>query len=189
MNDGRIPAQSPVEMIAAAVQRERSRAGKSLSALASEAGIAKSTLSQLEAGVGNPSIETLWAIASALNVPFSFLFEAPEIGTTLIRAGEGETVSAALADFSSTLLAKCPPSCRRDLYRVDMQPGRTRQSKAHPMGTVEHIIVCQGRIRVGPASAKEDLGPGDYFSFPGDVPHSYEALTPDTIALLVMDTR
>jgi DNA-binding XRE family transcriptional regulator len=61
--------------IAAALRRERDRAGLSLTELARRAGIAKSTLSQLESGVGNPSVETLWSIGVALGVPFSRLVE------------------------------------------------------------------------------------------------------------------
>ena len=42
---------NPNAMIGAALTRERLASGKSLSGLAAEAGIAKSTLSQLEAGL------------------------------------------------------------------------------------------------------------------------------------------
>jgi transcriptional regulator with XRE-family HTH domain len=52
-------------------------AGLSLTELARRAGIAKSTLSQLESGAGNPSVETLWALAVALGVPFSRLVDLP----------------------------------------------------------------------------------------------------------------
>ena len=65
----------PREIIAAALRRERDRAGLSLSELAKRAGIAKSTLSQLESGAGNPSVETLWALSVALDVPFARLIE------------------------------------------------------------------------------------------------------------------
>ena len=46
----------------AGLRRERERVGLSLSELAKRAGIAKSTLSQLESASGNPSVETLWAL-------------------------------------------------------------------------------------------------------------------------------
>ncbi|GAA3746093.1 hypothetical protein GCM10022225_32290 [Plantactinospora mayteni] len=64
---------SPVPAIAAALRRERERTGISLAELARRAGIAKSTLSQLEAGNGNPSVETVWA----LGVPFTFPGDVP----------------------------------------------------------------------------------------------------------------
>ncbi|MFL6110100.1 MAG: helix-turn-helix domain-containing protein, partial [Catenulispora sp.] len=63
----------PLATIAAAVRRERERVGVSIAELARRAGVAKSTLSQLEAGAGNPSIETLWSLGVALGVPFSRL--------------------------------------------------------------------------------------------------------------------
>ena len=53
---------APIEIISQSIARERKKAGLSLAEIARRAGIAKSTLSQLEAGQGNPSIETLWAI-------------------------------------------------------------------------------------------------------------------------------
>src|SRR5256885_15741486 len=67
----------PIAVIAASIRRERERAGLSLSELAKRAGIAKSTLSQLESGLGNPSVETLWALGGALGVPFSRLGDPP----------------------------------------------------------------------------------------------------------------
>jgi transcriptional regulator with XRE-family HTH domain len=179
---------TPVAMIARAVQKERSRAGMSLSALAAQAGLAKSTLSQLEAGQGNPSVETLWAIASALNIPFSCLFETPQTELTVIRADEGLLLSSEVSAFSATLLAKCPPASQRDLYRVQLQKGSVKKSDAHPPGTIEYALVSSGRVRLGPEGATEEIGPGDYFRYPGDVSHSYEALSDCAVLLLVMES-
>lgn len=179
---------SPASLIAAAVHRERQRAGLSLSALAGRAALAKSTLSQLEAGKGNPSIETLWAIATALGIPFSHLFETAAPEATLIRADEGVSLSADAAPLTAVLLDGCPPGRRRDLYRLDFQTGASRTADPHPPGTIEHAIVCAGRLRVGPAGQTEDLAPGDYYRYAGDMPHVYTALSDRATLLLVMET-
>ena len=42
-------------------------------------------------------------------------------------------------------------------------------------------------MRTGPLDALIELGPGDYASFRGDIPHSYEALDPGTWAVHVME--
>src|SRR6185369_11849453 len=89
----------PLAAIAAALRFERERAGLSLSELARRAGLAKSTLSQLEAGAGNPSVETLWALGVALNVPFSQLVEPPAPQVRVVRAGEGPRVPSDHAHF------------------------------------------------------------------------------------------
>ena len=46
-----------------------------LEELSTAAGLGKSTLAQLESGKGNPSVETLWALAAALRVPFGRLVD------------------------------------------------------------------------------------------------------------------
>ena len=61
-----ISNDAPIMILAQAIRRERLQSGMSVSDLARRAGVAKSTLSQLESGLGNPSIETLWALATAL---------------------------------------------------------------------------------------------------------------------------
>ena len=60
------PPSDIVSVVSLSLRRERARAALSLTELARRAGIAKSTLSQLENGSGNPSLETLWALGTAL---------------------------------------------------------------------------------------------------------------------------
>jgi transcriptional regulator with XRE-family HTH domain len=185
MND---PAMTPHELIAVAVQRERQRAGLSLGALAEAAGIAKSTLSQLEARKGNPSIETLWAIATALGVPFAQFFEVAVPAVALVRAHEGDSVAAETSGDMVVLLANCPVGVRRDLYRMTLRAGASRVAAAHPQGTVEHAFVCSGRVRIGPEGQLVEAAAGDYYRYPGDVPHHYEALDGDSLILVVMES-
>jgi transcriptional regulator with XRE-family HTH domain len=184
-----VPSGAPLDVIAAALRRERERAGLSLSEVAKRAGIAKSTLSQLESGAGNPSIETLWALGVALEVPFSRLVDPPTPQVHVVRAGEGPAVSSEQAHFIGTLLASSPASARRDIYTIRLEPGAPRKAEAHIPGTVEHMTVAAGRIRTGPAEEPIELGPGDYARFPGDVAHVYEALEPGAWAVLVMEHR
>ena len=60
-------------VVAANLRRLRADQSRTLSELARASGIAKATLSALEAGKGNPTIETLSALATALGVPFGDL--------------------------------------------------------------------------------------------------------------------
>jgi transcriptional regulator with XRE-family HTH domain len=178
---------APLDVIAAALRRERERLGLSLTELARRAGVAKSTLSQLEAGAGNPSVETLWALAVSLEVPFSRLVDPPASPVHVLRAGEGIAIASERAPFTSTLLAACPPGARRDVHVITGEPGPARAAQPHIPGTVEHMLVTAGRWQAGPVGEEVDLGPGDYIRFPGDQPHAYEALEPRAAAVLVME--
>jgi transcriptional regulator with XRE-family HTH domain len=180
-------ARASMEMIAASLRRERRRTGLSLSAVARKAGLAKSTLSQLEAGIGNPSLETLWALCIALDAPFSRVVDPPAPRPQLIRAGDGPAVSSSQADYRATLLAACPPGARRDLFLIAAEPGRQRLSEPHLPGVVEHVVLSTGRALVGLVDEPLELGPGDYTAYPGDVPHLFRALEPGTTAVLLSD--
>jgi transcriptional regulator with XRE-family HTH domain len=177
----------PLATIAQALRRERERVGLSLAELARRAGVAKSTVSQLESGTGNPSVETLWALGVALGVPFSRLVEPAPPSVRVVRAGDAPRIRSDQADFTGTLLSAGSPHARRDVYVIEVEPGTGRDAAPHTPGSVEHLVVAAGRLRVGPAGDPVDLGPGDYVSFPGDVPHRYEALEPGTFAVLVME--
>jgi transcriptional regulator with XRE-family HTH domain len=177
----------PLATIAASLQRERRRLGLSLAEVARRAGIATSTLSQLESGVGNPSIETLWALSTTLEVPFSQLVEPPRSAVRVVRAGRGPTVVAETADYTTSLLAAGVPGVRRDIYWITAEPGRARESAPHGRGVVEHVILSTGRALVGVAADPVELQPGDYLAYPGDVAHTFRALLPGTVAVLISE--
>jgi transcriptional regulator with XRE-family HTH domain len=178
---------APLDVIAASLRRERERSGLSLSEVAKRAGIAKSTLSSLESGSGNPSMETLWALGVALGVPFSQLVDPPTPRVRTVRAGEGPEVYSEQTRLTAVLLSSCPAGARRDVYRARLEPGAPRLAEAHIPHTVEHLIVSTGRIRTGPVDNLVELDAGDYVSFPGDIAHSYEALAAGTTYVLVME--
>ena len=182
------PSQpSPIGLLSASLKRERERLGLSVSELAKRAGIAKSTLSQLEAGVGNPSLETLWALAAALDVQVTRLIAQPVNQVKVIRAGEGAVIASEQANYAATLLAVCPAGVQRDLYRLVVEPGAPRLSEPHPPGTIEHVVLCRGRARLGPAGQAVELSAGDYASYPADVAHTFEALAAGTTVVMLIE--
>lgn len=187
MSDTDPSPKPPIEMIAASLRAERVRAGLSLTEVARRAGLAKSTLSQLESGTGNPSLETLWALCVALEIPFARLLTAPRPQVQVIRAGQGPAVGSEQSDYRATLLAASPPGARRDVYGVAAEPGPRRSSAPHMPGVVEHVVISAGRALVGTADEPVELHPGDYICYPADVPHVFQALEPGTRAVLVSE--
>ncbi|ROO84666.1 XRE family transcriptional regulator [Actinocorallia herbida] len=177
-----------ITTIATSLRRERERAGLSLTELARRAKLAKSTLSQLESGTGNPSVETLWALSLALRVPFSRLVEPPLPPVHVIRADEGPYTRSEEAPYGVALLSPCPPGARRDLFRIVAEPGAPRLTTTpHQAGVREHVVLAEGRALVGPVDATVELDPGDYVCYPGDTQHIFEALAPGTTAVMIIE--
>lgn len=175
--------------IARTLRREREAAALSVSELARRAGISKATVSQLESGAGNPSVETLWALGVALGIPFAVLVDQQQNAPTLIRADELAGVPSSAAAYSATLLSASPPGARRDLYVITAEPGDPRRSDPHHAGTTEHVILVSGQARIGPVASPVLLNPGDYLSYPGDVPHLFDATVAGTRAVMISELR
>ncbi|HAQ60269.1 MAG TPA: DNA-binding protein [Microbacterium sp.] len=175
--------------IGGAVRRERTRIGWSAAELARRAGISKASVSQLESGAGNPSVETLWSLSDALGVPFSTLVDPGSAGPTLIRAADAQPITAVGSAYSASLLSACPTGARRDIYLVTAEPGEPRCSAPHQDGTTEHVILVTGSADVGPPGDPQRLGPGDYISYRGDSEHIFAAHTSGTVAILISELR
>jgi transcriptional regulator with XRE-family HTH domain len=173
--------------VADSVRDHRTRAGQSLAELAAAAGIGKSTLHAIEAGDANPSIETLWALARALGVPFGELLDPPPPSVRVVRAGEGPRVDSEGSNMVAHLVATTARGARTEWYTLDLVPGRSRMADAHTSGTVEHVLVVAGRLRVGPEDEPVVLAAGDLATFRGDVAHRYDTLEEGTRALLLLE--
>src|SRR5690348_18379966 len=99
------PEKAPLEVIAASLRRERRPTGLSLTEVVRRAGIAKSKLSQLESGTGNPSVETLWANCVALDGPFSRLLGPLRPHPPVVLAHGDPAIAATHAQYLATLRA------------------------------------------------------------------------------------
>ncbi len=161
----------------------RERRGLSVVALAERSGVARATLTTLEAGRGNPTIDTLYALADALGAALGDLIGEPAATRVeVLRAGEGVQVAGAV---SARLLDRVHGHRLAELYQVEFAT-RARHADPHPPGVVESLLLTGGRLRVGPAAAPVELAAGDFVRFPGDVPHVYQALGAPARGVLVM---
>ncbi len=79
------PLASVLSEVGPRLRRIREGRGVTLTELAAETGISKSTLSRLESGQRKPSLELLLPIADAHQVPLDDLVGAPEVGDPRVR--------------------------------------------------------------------------------------------------------
>jgi transcriptional regulator with XRE-family HTH domain len=166
-----------VRAVASNVRALRLQAGFTLADLALAAGLGKSTLAQLESGKANPSVETLWAIAAALQVPFARIVEEERPSLKVVRARDVPAMrSEESPGWAGRLLAASQRRGTFDLYSLDLDAGGVRHAEAHHAGVVEHLVVVTGRMVVGPQAGPVELAAGDLITFAADVPHVYEAL-------------
>src|SRR4051812_37771015 len=147
--------------LAGNLRRLRVAARVSLSELARTTGVGKATLSAIENGRGNPTVDTLAALASALAVPLvDLLAVADPAPVTVIRAGSRDVLARLSAGGA-------------ELRRARFEPRADVEAPPQAAGTRLHVVVARGTLVAGPAERITELAAGDYASFPADVPHVF----------------
>lgn len=164
-------------MVGARVREARLERGLSLGALAADAGIGKGSLSEIENGVRNPTLATLYALAGALELPLAALL-AQQRGAMVESPG----IAALLLDVTSDAIGTV------ETYRLDLRAAEAHRSGAHGAGVTEVLLVTRGRVRAGREGEEMEAGPGDVLEWLSDAPHRYEALGADASAVLVVTT-
>lgn len=162
-----------VKALARNLRQRRAERGLSLSDLARKSYVAKATLSALESGRGNPTIETLSALAQALGVPSGDLLTESEGSVQVVRAAERLAIPGAADDVS--FLERLIGKTLVELYELSFPARSRRQSPPHGPGTVEYVLVTRGRLLTGTEDDPVELRVGDFAHFAADQPHFYAA--------------
>lgn len=155
----------------------RSKRGVSLSELSRRSGVGKGTISELENDRRGARLDTLFALATALDAPLGALL--PEGASVDNEHVVGASVTATLLDrwtVDSDLV---------EVYRATLTPDR-QLSHAHAEGIEETVTVVHGGILAGPAGDEQELGEGESLRYPGDVPHVFQAITNSADVVLLM---
>lgn len=170
MREGARPAltEGAAADVGRRVRELRERQGVSLSELARRARVGKATLSGLEAGTRNPTLETLQSVAAALDLPLTHLLSAH---TSLRGAAVRIEVLRVFDDGPVTY----------ELCHMRIPAGLSQRSPAHHAGVTEHATVFAGVLQAGPVDAPLRAGPGEHVEWAADVPHTYAALGADDV--------
>ena len=164
-----------------AVKQQREALGFSLRELAGRSGISSSMISDIERGAKSPTVITVVRLAQALGVSAAALVDG---GTTavsrirVLRRGEGAGGEHP-ARWES--LSPAAPGSRIDFVRYQIPPATVLgPTDAHAPGTVEHMHVATGTVRVTVGDETAELAAGDSCSCRTDVSHAIE--NPDASA-------
>ena len=150
----------------------RLKKGMSQAQLAGEAEIPRSTLTNIESGSGNPSLQNLVKISAALQVGIEELLSRPRSECDLIVAKD---VPLEKRSQGRVRVYKLVPDKIKglDVDRIEIEAGATMAGHPHLPGAKEYFSVLQGEVTVAVAGEKYVVAKGDVLAFPGDQPHSY----------------
>lgn len=131
-------------------------------------------LGQIELGQSTPTINLLWKISRALDVPFSTLItNAESPAATVIQRVGAKLLTSSDGGFTSRALFPVDSARTTEFYELCLAPGAAEHAEPHPAGTTENLVLASGRVEIRVGKERHQLTPGDAILFEADVPHAY----------------
>lgn len=156
------------------LRRLRAQRGLSLERLAQRSGVSRAMLGQIELSQSTPTINVVWKIARALEVPFSTLLGARTSGGPIVLpAARSKVLTSADGSFSSRALFPFDDRRTVEFYELKLAPRSVEEADPHAPGTVENLVVVHGTLELTVGAERYVLAGGDAIQFQADVPHAY----------------
>ena len=131
-------------------------------------------LGQIELGHSTPTINVVWKIARALEVPFSALIsEAGGERCALLPREHSKLLTSRDGSFTSRALFPFEQPRNVEFYELKLKPLSIERADAHAPGTAENLVVTSGSLELIVGNERHLLSTGDAIFFEADVPHSY----------------
>lgn len=176
------------ETIGLRLKSLRTEKNMSLGQLSEVCGISKVMLSQIEKGVSNPTINTLWKIANGLQVPYAELIAPP--------MEETEVVSCDAAKMQYSPDGKCRIFCyfpktagrSQEIFLMELSEGAVYTSPGHSPNSREYLLVCEGSLTLEHGGIVHHLKQGDALSFAASAPHIYRSSDHSAAKIYIINT-
>ena len=173
-------------LVGAQIRRRRRDRDLTLARVADLTGLNIGYLSQVENDKASPSLETLAALAAALDVPIAWFLLEQSVAPRVVRASERPRREIAAGSGSMT---QVDGGVARDLaiFEGTMPAGHRTGFHAHPGD--EHHVILDGNVRITQGDSVVEAGPGDYVLLDGTLPHDAETIGDRPARLIIVYPR
>jgi transcriptional regulator with XRE-family HTH domain len=179
------PSARQRPLVGGRIRRRRAERALTLAGVAELTGLNIGYLSQVENDKASPSLETLAALAVALDVPIAWFLLDTSVPPRHVRAADRPRRKGREGGG----LTQVDGGIARDLaiFEGTMPPGHRTGFHAHPGD--EHHIILSGRVRITQGETVVEAGPGDYVLLDGTLPHDAETVGDEPARLLIVYPR
>jgi quercetin dioxygenase-like cupin family protein/DNA-binding XRE family transcriptional regulator len=157
------------------LRRLRVHRGVTLTALAAQTGISKSTLSRLESGQRKPSLELLLPLAAAHHMPLDELVGAPAVGDPRVRLKPRTRNGRLVFPLTQGRTGMA-------VWKVVIPPERERRLRTH--AGYEWLYVLAGEMQLIIGEHDITMRPGEVAEFDARLPHWFGPVGEEPVEIL-----
>lgn len=162
-----------MEALAYNLKRIRKAQNLTQSDLASKANIPRASLASMEKVNSNPGVESVVAVAKALNVALDeLLTPTPEMRYYKVNAKDAQEYRSKDGYFLSRLISPIA-SKGVQIQEITMRPSCHSIGRPHPMGSLEYFYAYRGNAQINIDGDTVDIEAGSLLQFPGHFKHIY----------------
>ena len=181
-----LAATQVVDVVGRRIARERAVRGLSIEDLAQRARVSTGLLSQIERGIGNPSLSTLLGLAAALEVPLGSFFDgASPDSDMVVRPATRKRLVLGNQDLVYELLV---PDLQGSLsmLRIELPPGFCNADKPFSHSGEEAELVLEGQLEAHIGERTFLLHAGDSIRFNCAIPHWFRTFQERAVVISAM---
>jgi transcriptional regulator with XRE-family HTH domain len=167
------------------VRRLRKERELTLAQVAQRTGLNVGYLSQIENDKASPSLETLAALAAAMDVPITWFLLDSTPAPQVVRAADRRSWRGP----GGARITEVDGGLSRDVRIVVGSSPPGQRTGLHAHAGDEHHIVLSGQYRLSQGAHVVDLGPGDYLLWDATVPHDSEVIGTEPGEILIITHR
>lgn len=165
----------------------REQKGLSLEQTAKKTAVSKPMLGQIERGTSNPTVSTLWKIATGLGVSFSSFLRTNNQNVQQIKKTEVDPLIEKEGKFLVYSIFPMSEGKPYELFSIELLPGCHYESTAHSLGVEEQVWVDKGTLKMIIDDETFSIHEQEGIRFHADHPHVYVNSSDKTcIATLVI---
>ena len=166
------PADDLIAQLGSVIARERASRHLTIAELAEQAGMSSGLLSQIERGIGNPSIDTTSKIARALGLPIGTFFIGSKPSNGVVHPKDRKRLVLANHDLSYELLV---PDLQGmlSMLRVELPAGFSNESAPFSHPGEEAMLLVAGRVTVHLGAEIHHMEANDSLRFLSAMDHWY----------------
>lgn len=168
------------------LHRVRKQRQLSLEKMAELTGVSKGMLHQIERGDTQPTVTTVWKIATGLNISFSSLIKDDESTISIMKRKEEPDITEDNGRCLMHVLFPFNPETQIEIFTIVIKPKGNYVSSPHINGVQEYITVVSGEFTIIIREEEYNLSAGDAIRFAGNVTHKYINETEKDVVLQVV---
>jgi len=159
------------------IRAVRERKGFTLKEVAAKAAVSESLVSQIERNKVSPSVDTLLAVADALEIDYEYLFRdhRQKKRVTIVRADQRQSMVRNKVSLQQlSVLDEIPREHSIEAFLLEIAPGGEKGDPEYGHSGREFGVILEGSAQLDYGYETYELNRGDTVSFQSDIPHLFK---------------